>query len=99
MACWRAMSRSTKGSRGGAAAMRPDVASLAIEEVKTTAALERLRPEWEVLWAATPFQSPAWLIPWWRHVGGGELLSLVVRDAGALVGLFPFYRYTQPTTG
>jgi CelD/BcsL family acetyltransferase involved in cellulose biosynthesis len=80
--------------------MRPDAATLAIEEVADLPALERLRPDWEALWQAvpdaTPFQSPAWLIPWWRHVGQGALLVLALRAAGRLVGLFPFYRYTQP---
>jgi CelD/BcsL family acetyltransferase involved in cellulose biosynthesis len=74
----------------------PDPA-LRVEEATTTEALERLRPGWERLWAsvptATPFQSPAWLIPWWRHVGEGELLTLAVRDADELVGLLPFYVY------
>ena len=76
--------------------MRPDPASLAIEEASSIEALERLRPEWEALWGAipdaTPFQSPAWLIPWWRHVGDGELLTLSLRESGKLIGLFPFYR-------
>jgi hypothetical protein len=25
------------------------------------------------------FQSPLWLIPWWRHLGGGEPALLAVR--------------------
>ena len=28
---------------------------------------------WRRAPAATPFQAPAWLIPWWRHFGNGEL--------------------------
>ncbi|HEY4250610.1 MAG TPA: GNAT family N-acetyltransferase [Roseomonas sp.] len=73
---------------------RPDPA-LDVALVTQAAALEALRPEWEALWlqapAATPFQSPAWLIPWWRHIGQGKLLTLVLREHGALVGLLPFY--------
>jgi CelD/BcsL family acetyltransferase involved in cellulose biosynthesis len=69
---------------------RPDVAL-----VTETAALEALRPEWGALWLeapeATPFQSPAWLIPWWRHIGEGELLTLAFRENGVLVGLLPLY--------
>jgi CelD/BcsL family acetyltransferase involved in cellulose biosynthesis len=83
--------------------MRPDAVLATIEEVTELSALERLRPEWEALWRAvpdaTPFQSPAWLIAWWRHVGEGALLVLALRAAGRLVGLFPFYRYTQPEGG
>ncbi|TCH98114.1 GNAT family N-acetyltransferase [Roseococcus sp. SYP-B2431] len=63
--------------------------------VSRTAGLEALRPEWEALWQeapkATPFQSPAWLIPWWRHIGEGELLTLALREEGLLVGLLPLY--------
>ncbi|MDO9712328.1 GNAT family N-acetyltransferase [Paracraurococcus lichenis] len=83
--------------------MRPDAGALAVEEVTDRPGLEAQRPAWEELWRtvpdATPFQSPAWLIPWWRHVGEGSLLTLAVRHHGALVGLFPFYRYTRPETG
>jgi CelD/BcsL family acetyltransferase involved in cellulose biosynthesis len=72
---------------------------LQVDAVTDTASLEKLRPEWEELWAAvpaaTPFQSPAWLLPWWRHVGEGELLTFAVRDAGVLVGLFPFYVFAS----
>jgi CelD/BcsL family acetyltransferase involved in cellulose biosynthesis len=97
------MSPFTNASLARDAAMRPDHVALAIEEVTTLDALERLRPDWEALWAtvpdATPFQSPAWLIPWWRHVGEGELLTLALREAGRLVGLFPLYCYTQPESG
>ena len=52
-------------------------------------------PEWWDLWRrdphATPFQSPAWLQPWWTHLGGrGERLDLEVRDSsGRLIGLLP----------
>ncbi|MBR0645390.1 GNAT family N-acetyltransferase [Plastoroseomonas hellenica] len=74
----------------------PD-ATLDVALVTQTAGLEALRPEWERLWlrstGATPFQSPAWLIPWWRHIGEGELLTLALRAHGALVGLLPFYVY------
>jgi CelD/BcsL family acetyltransferase involved in cellulose biosynthesis len=81
-----------------------EVGTLRIEELATTAALEELRPDWERLWAAipgaTPFQAPDWLIPWWRHIGEGALLSLALRDgAGALIGFFPFYVYASPGSG
>lgn len=54
------------------------------QAVTSLAALEALRGEWQALWArsgARPFQSPAWLLPWWRHVGRGEPACLAVRDA------------------
>jgi CelD/BcsL family acetyltransferase involved in cellulose biosynthesis len=68
---------------------------LSTECVRSIAGLEALRPEWEELWArcpaATPFQSPAWLLPWWRHLGGGEMIALAVRGGGRLVGLAPMF--------
>jgi CelD/BcsL family acetyltransferase involved in cellulose biosynthesis len=72
---------------------------LGIEEITTSAALEALAPAWSDLWrraaAATPFQSPAWLIPWWHHFGHGDLLVLAVRELGRLVGMLPLYVYRE----
>jgi CelD/BcsL family acetyltransferase involved in cellulose biosynthesis len=70
--------------------------ALEAQVLTDTAQLERLAPEWEGLWCAdvraTPFQSPRWLLPWWKHIGRGALLTLAWRDAqGALAGLAPLY--------
>ncbi len=74
-----------------------------IEEITTAAALERIRRDWVSLWervpSAGPFQHPDWLLPWWRHVGGCELLVLCVRDGAELVGIAPFYVFADPATG
>jgi CelD/BcsL family acetyltransferase involved in cellulose biosynthesis len=71
------------------------MSALAINEVRDVAALEQLAPEWWDLWrripSATPFQSPAWLIPWWRIFSPGVLCVITAREAGRLVGLAPFY--------
>jgi CelD/BcsL family acetyltransferase involved in cellulose biosynthesis len=68
--------------------------------VTTTEALEQLRPAWSALWVrchtATPFQSPEWLIPWWRHIGEGELWTLALRHKGHLAGIAPLYIYIKP---
>lgn len=57
--------------------------------------LGRLREEWGELWercaAATPFQSPDWLIPWWRAFAPGRLWCLALRRAGRLALLAPLY--------
>lgn len=58
--------------------------------------LERLDPEWLELWRkspeATPFQSPMWLLPWWRAFGSDDPAVVVARDAsGTLSGLLPLY--------
>jgi CelD/BcsL family acetyltransferase involved in cellulose biosynthesis len=70
---------------------------LEVEEISTTAGLAALEPEWWELWraspAATPFQSPAWLLPWWRRFGTPDLLTLAVRRARRLIGLLPLYLY------
>lgn len=74
---------------------------LDVHAITTLAELEQLEPEWLELWSrcgVTPFQSPAWLLPWWRHVGEGELLALALRLEGRLVGLAPLYIYTHPDT-
>jgi CelD/BcsL family acetyltransferase involved in cellulose biosynthesis len=69
--------------------------ALDIEEITSGAALEELAPAWDELWrrapGATPFHSPAWLLPWWREIGGGELRVLVARRGGRMVGVLPMY--------
>ncbi len=48
---------------------------------------------------ATPFQSPAWLGAWWKHLGGGERIDLAARKAdGALVGLLPAFVWVDEGT-
>lgn len=79
--------------------MRP-TEPMTVEEVTHLDALEALREEWRTLWLrvpdATPFQSPDWLVPWWRHIGEGELLTLAFRrDDGALAAVLPLYVYRE----
>lgn len=75
---------------------------LVVAEQREPAALTTLLPEWWALWRAdpraTPFQSPAWLVPWWRHRSGAPLLLLTVRTGrdGRLVGLLPLFRWDSP---
>lgn len=65
------------------------------EVLDTDAALAALRPEWEALWArtpdATPFQSPRWLLPWWRQFGTGMPRVAIDRRDGQLTGVLPLY--------
>lgn len=69
--------------------------ALTLEIVRTARALEELTPQWWALWSlapsATPFQTPAWLLPWWRAFTPGRLFTFVARHEGRLVGLAPFY--------
>lgn len=58
--------------------------------------LESLAPAWWDLWLrtpdATPFSSPAWLLPWWSAFRPGRLLGATLRAAdGRLAALLPFY--------
>jgi CelD/BcsL family acetyltransferase involved in cellulose biosynthesis len=73
-----------------------------IETITDPACLAVLRPEWERLWqrdpAATPFQTPGWMLAWWRFFGTGEPLVLTARERGTLVGLLPLY-LLQETAG
>ena len=71
------------------------MSGLSTEIVRDAEALAALAPAWWNLWrrapTATPFQSPAWLIPWWRRFAPGELFTVAVYRSGRLVGLAPFY--------
>jgi CelD/BcsL family acetyltransferase involved in cellulose biosynthesis len=57
--------------------------------------LYEFEDEWRALWTSladtTPFQSPDWLLPWWKHYGQGELLSFAFWHGGRLVGFAPMY--------
>lgn len=69
--------------------------ALAIREVQSPDELESLRADWFALWkrssTATPFQSPDWLIPWWKHFGAGQLCVVVLTDETRLAGLAPLF--------
>lgn len=76
---------------------------MALEAAVVTdeAGLRALAPDWWGLWrrcpAATPFQSPAWLLPWWRAFHPGALRVATVRAGGVLVGLAPLYLEDGPS--
>jgi CelD/BcsL family acetyltransferase involved in cellulose biosynthesis len=58
-----------------------------------------LEPEWRTLWRrstrATPFDSPEWLLPWWRSFGAGTTPLIATQRSGAggheLEGLLACY--------
>jgi CelD/BcsL family acetyltransferase involved in cellulose biosynthesis len=73
--------------------------------ITTTEALAALEAEWSALWArcpaATPFQTPEWLLGWWRHFGvqpGWRLWTIALRDTatGRLIGLAPLFVHPGP---
>lgn len=65
--------------------------------------LFELRSAWAELWrrdtAATSFQSPDWLLPWWNQFGDGELRTILIRRHDELIGILPAYLYTEPDSG
>ncbi len=70
------------------------MSALRIELVRDEAAFAALAEDWWTLWrraSATPFLTPAWLLPWRRTFEAGRLLSVAVRDGSRLVALAPFY--------
>jgi CelD/BcsL family acetyltransferase involved in cellulose biosynthesis len=65
-----------------------------IEVITDAARFAALEAEWLDLWqrsGATPFQSPMWLLPWWRAFGSGELHAITVREEGRLNALAPLF--------
>lgn len=71
-----------------------------VECICSETELGRIVPEWAALWHrvpdASPFQSSAWLMAWWRHFGSGEPRVFSVRREGELIGLLPLYERAEP---
>jgi CelD/BcsL family acetyltransferase involved in cellulose biosynthesis len=79
--------------------MTPD-SSVHLEILEALESIEAIVPEWYSLVErdplSTPFQSPDWLLPWWKTWGGGLLRVLSVRHEERLVGLAPLYIHRWP---
>ena len=71
-----------------------------IELLISDPAVLALRPEWEQLWRhssdGTPFQSPAWLIPWWSVFGTTTPIIATLRIGSRLAGVLPLYILDEP---
>src|SRR5438067_1987012 len=71
------------------------MSELTIEQIDDVRSFAALEGEWWALWnrsaAATPFQTPAWLLPWWDAFAPGPLCAVAIRLGGTLVGLAPLY--------
>lgn len=62
--------------------------------------VEALVPEWSALADevdARIFTRPEWCLPWWRHLGRGQLLVIAARRGPRLVALAPFH--VRPRAG
>ncbi|MGD9616377.1 MAG: GNAT family N-acetyltransferase [Alphaproteobacteria bacterium] len=59
-----------------------------------------LTPEWTALWrrtpGATPFQSPSWLLAWWKHFASAAPRVLTARIGERLIGVLPLYELREP---
>src|SRR5438105_12834112 len=66
-----------------------------VDVITSTAALEAIAPRWDALWRAqpesTPFQSPHWLIPWWKCFGSDDLYVVTLEDDPQLTAIAPLY--------
>jgi CelD/BcsL family acetyltransferase involved in cellulose biosynthesis len=71
------------------------------ETISESNALIDFEAEWNGLFqkvdSASPFQSPDWLLTWWKHFPHGELRILTLREADELVAVFPLYIETKPS--
>jgi len=71
-----------------------------IERIDTEKEMEALVPDWIGLWqrvpGATPFQSPHWLLPWWRQFGTGMPRIFTARAEQRLIGVLPLYELHEP---
>lgn len=65
-----------------------------VEVITDEAALRDLEPAWWALWrhaGRCPFQSPAWMLAWWRCFGDGRPVVAVTRKGRGLAGMLGCY--------
>jgi CelD/BcsL family acetyltransferase involved in cellulose biosynthesis len=79
---------------------------LKVERITDIAKLTALAPEWAKLPCEHPFQTPQWVLCWWKHLSAkslrvrDELHAYAVReDDGTLVAVAPLMRTCRPGTG
>jgi CelD/BcsL family acetyltransferase involved in cellulose biosynthesis len=71
--------------------------------IDTFAGLDGITDQWEALWRrdrnATPFQSPQWLLPWWKHFGSDTPHVIASSSGGELNALVPLYVLRDDDSG
>ncbi|CAH2601939.1 GNAT family N-acetyltransferase [Rhodovastum atsumiense] len=86
--------------RIAASAGSPADPPLAVTALTDPTQLPDLVPDWWGLWHIAenplPFTSPGWLVAWWRHLGGGPLCVLTVRDRSRLIAVLPMFGHEGP---
>lgn len=56
--------------------------------------LQTIYKQWQALVnqsKSTPFQSPSWLLTWYKYFGSGELRVLTIRDGDELIFIAPLF--------
>jgi CelD/BcsL family acetyltransferase involved in cellulose biosynthesis len=61
-----------------------------IEVITELEALKAIAPAWLAL-CRTPFQTPMWLLPWWRNFGSNDLTVIVSREGDRIDAIAPLY--------
>jgi CelD/BcsL family acetyltransferase involved in cellulose biosynthesis len=67
---------------------------MSIEVITDPEELDSLAPAWVDLCRkkpVTPFQTPMWLLPWWRNFGSNDLSVIVSRNGDAIDAIAPLY--------
>lgn len=71
-----------------------------LELIDSPSGLAAIADEWRELCGRAPqatiFQTPEWLLPWWKHLGGGDICSLALRANSRLCALAPLFRHGVP---
>jgi len=65
-----------------------------IEVITELEALQSLEADWIALCKksdSTPFQTPMWLLPWWRNFGSNDLTVIVSREGDRIDAIAPLY--------
>ena len=76
---------------------------MSAEVITSIERVEEIAPQWSELWqrspAATPFQSPHWLLPWWRAFGSDSPYVIASSSNGRLDALAPLYILRDDDSG
>jgi CelD/BcsL family acetyltransferase involved in cellulose biosynthesis len=67
---------------------------MSIEVITELEALQAIEPAWLDLCRknqVTPFQTPMWLLPWWRNFGSNDLSVIMSRSGEGIDAIAPLY--------
>src|SRR3954453_23575296 len=69
--------------------------AIGVEVIDTIEGVRAFETDWRTFQSyfppATPFQTPEWLLTWWRHFGSGKLQVLIFRSGADIVGVLPCF--------